>query len=121
MANIIIPKPWQLKYSQLTEEKNYHNRREALKKLGLTAGAVLAGPYIMSRAGKSVLAKDRFLQEDNRFNFEGMEEVANRNDVVEPSPLNEHDVVNLLFSPMINRQLTTSASSNPVSIFLIFI
>ena len=45
-----------------------------LKKLGLTAGAVLVGPYIMSRAGKSALSKDGFLEEDNRFNFEGMEE-----------------------------------------------
>jgi len=74
MSNILIPKPGQLKYSQLTEEKNYHNRREVLKKLGLTAGAVLVGPYIMSRAGKSALSNDRFLQEDNRFNFAGMEE-----------------------------------------------
>lgn len=61
MANIILPPEWQLKSREATDLSVYNERRAFVKRLGLGAIGLIAGPSILngctSRASESPVAK----------------------------------------------------------------
>lgn len=66
MPSIHIPKAWSSRSIRPIEEKDYHNRRQFIKELGLLGIGTLAAP--------SLLAKKRYRQEGApSFTFEGQE------------------------------------------------
>lgn len=86
MANIIIPKSWQLKKLKPTDEKLYHQRREVIKKMGILTGSIFASSLIFpscTKAGSDQKSIDTNSPqgENNTFNFTGMDKYypADRN------------------------------------------
>ena len=73
MANYIESKIWDEKKIRPTEESAYINRREILKKLGLSAGAMMITPHLMVCGTDSKSSAPP--QTDNNFNFPGMTEL----------------------------------------------
>lgn len=81
MANIIIPKAWQIRGLRPTEESDYYNRREILKRLGIATGGLLAAaplinacsPAAEKKAVEEVTEKP-MAAKGGDFTFEGMDQ-----------------------------------------------
>ncbi|MEM8894836.1 MAG: protein-methionine-sulfoxide reductase catalytic subunit MsrP [Bacteroidota bacterium] len=87
MANIIIPKAWQIRGLRPTEESDYYNRREILKRLGIATGGLMAAPLLNAcgPTGKKETAEapmETVEVRGNSFSFEGIEQYfpAERNE-----------------------------------------
>lgn len=81
MANLIFPKPWHSSRIKATDEKNYFNRRQILKQLGLATGGLLTYSTFLSSCNSTNAAKTSD-GKGNTFSFPGMEEMypAKRNE-----------------------------------------
>ena len=93
MANYIKSKIWDGRIIKPTEENTYLNRREILKKLGLSAGALMVAPQLMAcnTDSKTVAIP----QTDNNFTFPGMAELypakANASYILDRGITKEYD------------------------------
>ncbi|MEO0470187.1 MAG: protein-methionine-sulfoxide reductase catalytic subunit MsrP [Bacteroidota bacterium] len=78
MANIILPKDWQLKGLRPTEESIYHNRRSFVKQLGLLGIGAVAAPGLLSACNspQSAASKAGAMQDGDvpGFHFDGEED-----------------------------------------------
>jgi len=73
MFHIHKKHPWNL--LKPTEESTYWNRRETIKKLGLTTGAILSGPLLLQGCAPGSSKEKQVAQQtlDNNFTFDGIE------------------------------------------------
>ncbi len=86
MANYIAKKPWEFEKITLTSERDYLNRRQLVKKIGLITGSAICFPFLNSCGNNQSqhATSNKNSATDiggNTFNFDGMDQLypAQRN------------------------------------------